>query len=362
MNTQSPQAPQAPAPRPGDQIGSSGTIGLVLVRIIVPLWVLTGALFKITERSPSLLPRDFLKQVESLGFDLYWVLATLIVIEFIAVLIMVFIPKLARLMAVLMLVAFCLVLLNELRAGNFSSCGCLGSASPPPWLMLIIDFLLLMGVVAFKPKPLEIVSDRAAWALVSVLIMITSATTLGLVLSEMSPTTIVKVEQEQPISPASTDDTETSETTAPEVPATTGADTMTLPAYYLVDTSDWGDRNVRDIDMIQYVDGLADSLQSGRQYLIFYSRTCDHCQMLLEMHFGFGSPVPTTLVAVPENKSGFATDGLLDQPCMDCRELELPVGCEWLLTPPLVLALEDGVVKCAKEAEDSDVPECLIWH
>ncbi|MAB83556.1 MAG: hypothetical protein CMJ24_09010 [Phycisphaerae bacterium] len=365
MNTQSPQAPQAPqapAPRPGDQIASGGTIGLVLVRIVVPLWVLTGALFKITERSPSLLPRDFLKQVESLGFDLYWVLATLIAIEFIAVLIMVFIPKLARLMAVLMLVAFCLVLLNELRAGNFSSCGCLGSVSPPPWLMLLIDFLLLMGVVAFKPRPLEITSDRAGWALVSVLIMITSGITFGIVLSEMGPTTIVQVEQEQDTGSTPVDDAEAAEPTAPEPPAVETTKTMTLPAYYLVDASDWVGRNVRDIDMIEYIDGLADSLQAGRQYLIFYSRTCDHCQMLLEMHFGFGSPVPTTLVAVPENKGGFETDGLLDQPCMDCRELELPVGCEWLLTPPLVLALEDGVVKCAKEAEDSDVPECLIWH
>ena len=26
------------------------------------------------------------------------------------------------------------------------------------------------------------------------------------------------------------------------------------------------------------------------------------------------------------------------------------------------VAVEDGTVQCAKEAEDSDVPECLIWH
>ena len=101
-----------PAPRPGDQWTKAGTIGLILVRVIVPLWVLAGALFKITERSPKLLPNDFLHQVNTLGLDLYWVLAVLIAIEFIAVTIMLLVPKYARLMAIFMLGAFCLVLLN----------------------------------------------------------------------------------------------------------------------------------------------------------------------------------------------------------------------------------------------------------
>ena len=56
------------------------------------------------------------------------------------------------------------------------------------------------------------------------------------------------------------------------------------------------------------------------------------------------------------------TEGLLDQPCLDCAELELPVGTDWLMTPPVVIAIEDGVVKCAKEADDSEAPECLLWH
>ena len=346
----------SPSPRPTDQFKAGGTIGMILIRIVVPLWVLSGALFKITERSPSLLPKDFMVQVEALGVDLYWALAFLIAFEFIAVAIMLFIPSLARFMAVLMLSAFCLVLLNELRAGNFDSCGCLGSASPPPWLMLIIDFLLLLGVVVFKPRPVQFASKRTSWTIVAALVLITSGTTFTLVLSEMGPTTVVEV-----IEAPSGDETGAGDAdgATAQPPATAP---RTLPGYYLLDTSDWVGRNVRDIDLVNYVEGLADSVQEGRQYLIFFSRTCDHCQMLLEMHFGFGVPVPTTLITIPESKDGFETDGILDQPCFDCRELELPVGCDWLMTPPLVLALEDGVVQCAKEAEDSDVPECLIWH
>ena len=49
-------------------------------------------------------------------------------------------------------------------------------------------------------------------------------------------------------------------------------------------------------------------------------------------------------------------------PCEACERLELPLGCDWLVTPPVVIALEDGVVRCAKEAEEPDEPECLIWR
>lgn len=350
---------QDPAPRPCDQFKITGTIGIILVRIVIPLWVLSGALFKITERSPSLLPKNFMVQVEALGIDLYWALALLIAFEFIAVAIMLFIPSLARQMALFMLSAFCLVLLNELRAGNFDSCGCLGSVSPPPWLMLIIDFALLIGLVLFKPRPVAITTERTAWTIVTVLVLITSGTTFALVLSEMGPSTVVEVVQN-----TGTGNADDTTATAPETTGTpdAGGTAMTLPSYYLLDTTDWVGRNARDIDLVNYVDGLADSVQEGQHYLIFYSRTCDHCQMLLELHYGFGAPVPTTLIAIPEQKDGFETEGLLDQPCLDCRELELPVGCEWLMTPPLVVAIEDGTVQCAKEAEDSDVPECLIWH
>ena len=345
------QPTTAPGPRPGDEWGAAGTIGLVLVRIVVPLWVLAGALFKIVERSPKLLPKNFIQQMESIGFDLYVVLALLIAIEFIAVAIMLLVPKLARAAAVFMLVAFCLVLLNELRAGNIESCGCLGAASPPPWLMLIIDCILLLGVVFFKPRPLALTSERKGWVIATGCVLITSGLTFGLVLSEAGPGGVVTT-QPEPITTTATG-TEDDPTPAP-TPAPT-----TLPSYYVLDTSDWVGQRAEDIDLVQYVTDLPDTINEGTHYLIFYSRTCDHCQMLLEMYFGFGVPAPTTLIAIPEDKSGFATEGLLDNPCLDCALAELPVGTDWLMTPPVVLALEDGVIQCAKEGEDSEMPECV---
>lgn len=343
-----------PGPRPADQWSPSGTIGLVIVRVVVPLWVLSGALFKITERSPKLLPKNFIQQVESMGLDLYWVLAVLIAVEFAAVSVMLLVPKLARAAAVFMLGAFCLVLLNEMRAGNMESCGCLGSASPPPWMMLIVDFILLMGVVIFKPHPLQLTSQRLGWTLTSGAVLIGSGAAFGLVLSEAGSGAVVQVEPATTVAEPGQD--AHADSTTPAIQE------RRLPSYYVLDTDDWVGRNISDIDLIQYIPDLPETIHEGRQYMIFFSKTCDHCQMLLEFHFAFGEVAPTTLVAIPESKSGFETEGLLDQPCLDCTELELPVGTDWLMTPPVLVAIEDGVVQCAKEAEDSEAPECLLWH
>ena len=349
------QATTTPPPRPGDEWSAAGTIGLLLVRIVVPLWVLAGALFKIVERSPKLLPKNFIQQMEGIGLDLYVVLAVLIAVEFVAVAIMLLIPKLARAAAVFMLVAFCLVLLNELRAGNIESCGCLGAASPPPWLMLIIDCILLMGVVFFKPRPLALTSERRGWIIATGCMLITSGLAFGLVLSEAGPGGVVTIES------ASNDDTTATDDPSDTTAQSSTPKTTTLPSYYVLDTTDWVGQRIEDIDLVQYIPDLPESINEGRQYMVFFSRTCDHCQMLLEMYFGFGVPAPTTLVAIPESKSGFATEGLLDNPCTDCTLVELPVGTDWLMTPPVVLAIEDGVVQCAKEGEDSEMPECVQW-
>jgi hypothetical protein len=353
MNS-NPTSDNMPRLRPGNQWSTSGTIGLILVRVLVPLWVLSGALFKITERSPKLLPKNFIQQVEGIGLDLYLVLAVLIAIEFAAVAVMLLVPRLARAAAIFMLGAFCLVLLNEMRAGNLESCGCLGAASPPPWMMLIIDFILLLGVVVFKPHPLRLASTRTAWTIVTGCVLIGSGFSFGLVLSEAGPGQVATIE---PGLVATLPNTQDKDATAPAPAATTPR----LPAYYVLDTSDWVGQKIRDIDLITYLPDLPDTIDDGRQYLIFFSRTCDHCQMLLEMYFGFGSPVPTTLVAIPESKSGFSTEGMLDNPCTDCALLELPVGTDWLMTPPILIAIEDGVVQCAKEGEDSEMPECMPW-
>src|SRR5262245_50244988 len=97
----------------------------VLSHAVVPLWVLTGAIFKLVEHTPANLPSGIVKAAKAAQLDLHILLATLISLEFAAVAVMVFVPRLSRLAAIFMLSVFCLVLLNEMLVlGNYDSCGC----------------------------------------------------------------------------------------------------------------------------------------------------------------------------------------------------------------------------------------------
>ncbi len=316
-------------------------MGLVLVRFLVPLWVLAGATTKLVERSPKLLPEHLRGLLESIGLDLHIALSIFLTIEFAAIAVMVLVPRLARITAVFMLGVFSLVLLYEIFNGNVTSCGCLGSISPPPWLMLSIDLGLLVLVAALPVRPLRLASDRTAWGLVTML-----AVALGIVSFNrvVGGATGVRLIIEPP----------SNEVNPPQ--------TAQLPAYYSLDTSDWPGQRAENIDFISWIPNLPDSINDGQQYLILYSRTCEHCHELLLEHFSFEPPAPTTLVAIPESVDGFMEDGQLENPCIDCAELDMPVGVDWLMTPPVVIAIEDGVIRCAQEAEDGMMPQCLPWH
>ncbi|MCI0433356.1 MAG: hypothetical protein L0271_06885, partial [Gemmatimonadetes bacterium] len=85
------------------------------------------------------------------------------------------------------------------------------------------------------------------------------------------------------------------------------------------------------------------------------------CHELLELHFTGALVIPTAAVAVPESKAGFETSGVLPMPCSDCEQLELPVGTTWWFTPPILVALQDGVIVCVdSEIEDVEYPDCLF--
>ncbi len=330
--------------------GRAGTAGLILVRLIVPLWIAAGAATKLVERSPSLLPEHLRKLIDSAGIDLYLALSVFITIELAAVAVMVLIPRLARVSAMVMLGTFCLVLLFEIFNGNLTSCGCLGSFSPPPWLMLSIDLALLIAVVALPARPLRLASDRVAWAVATIITVVLALVTFSRVGAVSGDIIAPAVGSAQDAAAAITD------------PQKTPPPGRQLPGYYSLETSDWPGRHVSDIDVISWVPGLPESLAGGRHYVIFYSKTCEHCHELLLEYFSYDPPAPTTLVAIPELKDGFIEDGQLENPCLDCVELELPVGVDWLMTPPVVVAVEDGVVQCAQEAEDAMMPACLPWH
>ncbi len=309
-------------------------IGAWLTQFIVPLWVFFGAFSKANGATAKSLPRSILDAGGIIGFkDHYMWLLVLLIIEFVFVGIMLFMPKLARKAATLLLSTFLFVLLVEMFGyGNYESCGCLGEHSLSPMMMFAIDFILLIGVIIFKPKPITCAMTQCKMSLVSfaVFLLITCWYASDRILTERN--------------------------------SSSGAGTsLNLPnSWYPEDLSSWEGKSVDDIELFSWVEWPED-IRTGKQYVIFYGMACDHCEELLYMHFEFDVQFPTTLVAIPEAKDSFNEEGAFENPCFDCKKTRLPLGVDWIIGTPMVIALEDGIVRCAIESEESEYPACLIW-
>ena len=313
-----------------DQNPIMGWIGSLLVRIIVPGGIFFGAFTKASGATPKALPRTILDAWTAIGFtDLHLLLAILTAIEFGFVGVMLCIPKLARKAAITMLSIFLVVLAIAIYRGE-TSCGCLGDHSLTPWTMFAIDFALLLSICFFKPRISKgklNVGNRGP-IVAAVFIVLAWIYTFTSIFSG----------------------------------SVEGVSNNDLPAsWYPQDVTQWEGKSIDEIDLFGWVTRWPHDIHDGKQYVIFYAKTCDHCQNLLFEHFSFDVRIPTTLVAIPEAKDGFFTEGLLENPCGDCKETELPIGVDWIIGTPLVVAIENGVVQCANENEEYENPQCLNW-
>ena len=335
-------------------------IGWLLCRVIVPLWVLTGAVFKLVESSPKLLPKEtILKVVDGLGIDLYLGLATLIALEFLAVAVMFFLARFARAMAIFMLSVFCLVLLGEMVRGNFADCGCLGANSPPPWLMLGIDGGLLLAVLLLKPRvagPAEI----KKWVIpaTAVFMIAGTAASYGIVIpAGRAPVEVVQINDE----PGETQSDRVSKPAAggvrpssqPTVQPDGTIDNPTpapLPSYFFVsDIESWVGKPWREVELVQLMRNWPSDLDSAKRHIIFYSRTCDHCEEMFRKDLVGELAAPVTAVEIPASKTQLRGDNPWSMPQTQCQLLTLPIGTDWILTAPLIITIENGVVTCAEE-------------
>jgi hypothetical protein len=244
---------------------------------------------------------------------------------------MLFIPKLARKAAITILSIFLVVLCVEIYNGAVS-CGCLGEHSLDPKVMFLIDFALLLGIVLCNPRSSSCATNRKSCGLILLLVFVISTWIF----------TFVSIHNAKNASGAITDGN--------------------LPAsWYPRDLSSWKGKSINEVDMFSFVENWPHDLSEGKQYVIFYGRNCDHCEQLLYMHFEFDLRTPTTIVAIPESIDGFIGESGFDNPCFDCAVTELPIGVDWIIGTPLVVAIENGIIKCAVENEEAETPICLIW-
>lgn len=349
-------------------------IGSLLVRLVVPAWLLTGAAIKLQERSPMLLPspvRDALKGVaNAMGrgseadFAAFLDVALRVIVsgEFALAAAMITLPALSRRIAIPMLSLFVLILLTVVARGE-AICGCFGSKGPPPWAVLAGDAILLGLCLWMKP----VVTRGSVGGCIALAAMGT-AVAFG-----VPPKSTIATTPVAPSAPA-----RSSTPIAPETPAAPPTTTQpqagasaasmlawpsapaALQPYYLPQFEQWVGKRLRDQPVAALISGpIPSDLEKGRWIVMFFREDCEHCHAVLDRHFSPKVPLPTLLVSVPDADPAAS----LPNPCSECQLRTLPKGPDWVIGTPVLLSLQDGVVKgvlSGTEAEDPERVEALL--
>ncbi|MHC4794572.1 MAG: hypothetical protein ACYTDE_09780 [Planctomycetota bacterium] len=338
-------------------------IGTLLVRILIPLWVLAGASVKLYTLNPKLLPEPVLLvvrdsarlfEVTDLNWWLGFSLRSMIGVEIMLALVMFASPRLARFAASFILTVFLAVLVATMAmAANrdgisaiwSGSCGCFGSVSPPPLGMFAIDALLLLGVIFLRPIREAATPARLGSVLAA------AAIGFGLAFSVPSPKITIAI----PATPA------VDETTSPAGPGAVteatgwGAAATELEPFYVADFASWVGSPLSSQPLAKLISRpLPDWIDTDRFHLVLYREDCEHCHTLLEDHFLGPLEIPTIAVAVPDIDPANA----LPMPCEECLLHTLPEGPQYVISTPVLMTVEGGTVLAV--CEDSEDQAAVV--
>jgi len=322
--------------------------------VLISLWVLAGALFKLLAGTPADLPqvvRDFpleLGLTYKLVIGIELVFATLGLLR----------PRLGWLPLAAQLVVFLGVLATQLGDEN---CGCFGSnLSVSPWAMLAVDGTLLVWLLATRP-----------WKGFRGLAVPVPAVGVLAILLFGAP--FVLDREAKPPEPVLAD---TSKVARPEAAATevvdagagvgtgTGAgagtqrETTTPPAakneYAILSPGKWVGKTPTETELAGWVEGGIDSLYFTEGSWIFYRQSCDHCAKHLEqLALGDDGATFYTLIQVPDDLDQERVVHMVPQGdhVLEARLLE---GYDYVLGTPGDLTLEGGVITGGRESIEVD--------
>lgn len=327
------------------------TIGLILSRAVVPAWVLLGATLKLSTGDARLLPQTFLDMKDSISPVL--LLYVFIALEIFAAGVMILLGRYARLMAGFILSVFCVVLIIDMFKGA-DSCGCFGgSFSPKPWQMLIVDGGMLLGVIFCAPKrptTRDAVSMKPPLAIAALLLAAGFGVSLG-----------GKVILHPPPPPPPDETPPISENGEQAPPVSTTSRLPLQSSWYAKDIASWIGKPWRELELFRMMWDLPnkDKLDSGVRYVVFYSRTCEHCYDMFWDHLTDPALAQNvTAIEIPTDRELMRDEfEAWDMPDTQCDLAALPLGCLWLIEAPMTMRLENGVVTCVIEG-DEDL-QCL---
>lgn len=86
----------------------------------------------------------------------------------------------------------------------------------------------------------------------------------------------------------------------------------------------------------------------GRHIVVFYNPACGVCHDLFREHFAgpLATPVIAVLVPAPADLRHAESDQPDDIDCPDCERMALREGPTYLVTPPTLVVVEDGIITC----------------
>ena len=326
-------------------------------RLAIPLWVLAGAGFKLAERNPKLLPPPVLDPILAAGSAMGltgagWLdgaMRLIILAEVVLAAVMLTMPRWARLAAITTLTAFSIVLLGVLvpaiRTGGIDgalkgSCGCFGASGPNPLAMLAIDGVLLVTALVARRSP------RAQ----PVALSFGLPACIVLIIGGLIPLALVPARDAIDIAP---DAGATPSTVSAWPPRPEKASPYCIP-----DFATWTGARLDAQEIALLMDPAPPAtINTGTWYVLFYREDCEHCHDLMSEHFAGTLSTPTLAIAIPDTDPAAS----LEMPCTECQTRTLIKGPEYVLTTPVLLRLENGIVtRIAADHEDREaVARCL---
>ncbi len=334
----------------------------LICRLIVPLWLLAGASYKLWERNPKLLPPPVLNTVLALD-PLIWLdgaawmdsaLRLIVLSEFVLVGVMLAMPRLARPVAVAVLALFCTILLAvivpEYQKGGWAqawkgSCGCFGASGPNPVIMLGIDAALLMLALLARPTPATAALPRLFGLGSAGIVTLLAASVVSFVPDRAA----IVIDDAQAAAPSPAADSPSASAAAVQAvdpPPTSASPWPKRPAtaqpYYIPDFAKWKGTRLDSQDIALLTSPPPpDSINSGSWIVMLYREDCDHCHEILLNHFSGDLPIPVLAIAIPDTDPA----GALEMPCGKCELRKLVKGPDYVLTTPVLLRLQDGVIR-----------------
>lgn len=137
--------------------------------------------------------------------------------------------------------------------------------------------------------------------------------------------------------------------------AATSAKASTVPTIDL-EMRPFEGRPLSESTLAKYVPQLVELCATRDAYIVVYSPYCESCFTLFTGTFGVPRPELVVAVAVPmsDDATSASTEAPRPIECLDCVELSLPKGPNWLVAPPMVLKIENGVVTCVADRFGGD--------